>query len=233
MEAGWATVDGDGEAFYSQGGQTAKIPRSMHKENRLKVLALMADDALPGSLIFVAGGVQQCRNDSDHEIIFRQESNFHYLFGVAEADCFGAVSVPDGEATLFIPRLPESHALWMGKIATQEMFKRKYAVDQVLFTDKIPKVMKDAAPRVIYVYSGVNSDSKSVGVPASFEGIDQFRVDSGLLHPALFEARVTKSAKELLALRFANQMSSKAHISVMQKVTPGQMEYQMEADFLH
>ena len=49
MEAGWATVDDDGEAFYSQGGQTAKIPRSMHKENRLKVLALMADDALPGT----------------------------------------------------------------------------------------------------------------------------------------------------------------------------------------
>jgi len=49
MEAGWATVDDDGEAFYSQGGQTAKIPRSLHKENRLKVLALMADDALPGT----------------------------------------------------------------------------------------------------------------------------------------------------------------------------------------
>ena len=49
MEAGWATVDDDGEAFYSQGGQTAKVPRSMHKENRLKVLALMADDALPGT----------------------------------------------------------------------------------------------------------------------------------------------------------------------------------------
>ena len=62
----------------------------------------------------MAGGIQQCRNDSDHEIIFRQESNFHYMFGVAEADCFGTISVPDGEATLFIPRLPDAHALWMG-----------------------------------------------------------------------------------------------------------------------
>jgi hypothetical protein len=114
-------------------------------------------------------------------------------------------------------------------------------------------------------------------------------VDTGLLHPALFEARVVKSEKELRALRFANQaparpigrprrsvrprrrrgvlasercgaradllegsrcidglrkasyqmrgggaqVSSRAHISVMQKVRPGQMEYQMEADFLH
>jgi len=44
---------------------------------------------------------------------------------------------------------------------------------QVLYTDEIPQVMKDAAPKAIYVYSGVNSDSKSVGVPATFEGIDQ------------------------------------------------------------
>ena len=29
------------------------------------------------------------------------------------------------------------------------------------------------------------------------------------------------------------QVSSRAHISVMQKVRPGKMEYQMEADFLH
>ncbi|KAJ1485591.1 metallopeptidase family M24-domain-containing protein [Baffinella frigidus] len=133
---------------------------------------------------------------------------------------------------------------------------------QVLYTDEIPSFVASAAPKAIYVYSGVNSDSKSVGVPAAFDGIETYRVDSGLLHPALFEgryrvdtgllhpalfeARVTKSAKELLALRFANQTSSKAHISVTQKVTsskahisvmqkvkPSQMEYQMEADFLH
>ncbi|KAJ1485592.1 aminopeptidase P, N-terminal domain-containing protein [Baffinella frigidus] len=129
MEAGWATVDDGEEAFYSQGGQTAKIPRSMHKENRMKVLALMADDALPGSLIFMAGGVQQCRDDTDHEIVFRQESNFHYLFGVAESDCFGAVSVPDGEATLFIPRLPESHALWMGAPLSHQPSRRDQIVE--------------------------------------------------------------------------------------------------------
>jgi len=147
MEAGWASVDVGSEAFYSQGGETAKIPRSMHKENRARVLQLMAGDALEGgiatacvlpnpsaaagqawvptllkvqrgtgSVIFVKGGEQQCRDDTDHEEIFRQESNFHYLFGVAEAGCFGTVSVPDGKATLFVPRLPDSYAVWMGTL---------------------------------------------------------------------------------------------------------------------
>jgi hypothetical protein len=50
------------------------------------------------------------------------------------------------------------------------MFKRKYEVDEVAYVDEIPGFMKTAGPACIYVYSGVNSDSKSVGVPASFDG---------------------------------------------------------------
>jgi len=43
-------------------------------------------------------------------------------------------------------------------------------------------------------------------------------VDVALLHPALYEARVTKTEWEKAALRFANKMSSAAHVHVMRKV---------------
>ena len=56
------------------------------------------------------------------------------------------------------------------------------------------------------------------------------QVDEELLHPALYEARVTKTEWEKLALRFANKISSAAHIHVMRKVSAGVMEYQLEAD---
>jgi len=79
----------------------------------------------------------------------------------------------------------------------------------------------------------VNTDSKAKGVPASFEGIDAYTLDDVLLHPAIYEARVTKTEWEKKALLFANKMSSAAHIHVMRKVRPGMMEYQMEADFIH
>ena len=46
----------------------------------------------------------------------RQESFFHYLFGVDEEDYFGAIDIASGEATLFMPRLPSSYAVWMGQI---------------------------------------------------------------------------------------------------------------------
>ena len=44
-----------------------------------------------------------------------QESYFHWLFGVTEADCFGMVDVDSAKAVMFIPRLPEDYATWMGQ----------------------------------------------------------------------------------------------------------------------
>jgi len=50
--------------------------------------------------------------------IFRQESFFHYLFGVTEADFCGAIDLAEKKAILFTPRLPEAYAVWMGAVRT-------------------------------------------------------------------------------------------------------------------
>ena len=55
------------------------------------------------------------RHDTDHEPLFRQESYFHWLFGVREPDFYGALDVKTGRAMLFIPHLPIEYAIWMGK----------------------------------------------------------------------------------------------------------------------
>ena len=44
-----------------------------------------------------------------------QESYFHWLFGVIEADCFGLIEVDTAKTQLFIPRLPEDYATYMGQ----------------------------------------------------------------------------------------------------------------------
>ena len=46
----------------------------------------------------------------------RQESYFHYLFGVQEEDCLGAIDLQTGHSYLFVPRLPDRYAVWMGPI---------------------------------------------------------------------------------------------------------------------
>ena len=57
-----------------------------------------------------------CKTNSDHSfVVFLQESFFHYLFGITEPDCYGAVDVDTARCTIFMPRLPDVYAVWMGR----------------------------------------------------------------------------------------------------------------------
>jgi hypothetical protein len=48
--------------------------------------------------------------------------------GVTEDSFYGALDVRNGEAYLFMPRLPESFAVWYGEVPTPDTVKAKYAV---------------------------------------------------------------------------------------------------------
>ena len=65
---------------------------ALHEANRVKLAEMMPKGSCGVALL--QGGDQQTRYDTDHEPVFRQESYFQYLFGVSEAGCFGAVSLP-------------------------------------------------------------------------------------------------------------------------------------------
>ena len=66
-----------------------------------------------------------------------KESYFHWMFGVRESDCYGALQVDTGKAILFFPRLPSEYAIWMGTIHSPEHFKNKYQVDLVHYNDEV------------------------------------------------------------------------------------------------
>ena len=64
---------------------------------------------------------------------------------------------------------------------------------------------------------GTNSDSGKENDLASFEGINEFDVDSSsLLHNSLAECRVTKTDMEVELMRYANRITSEAHVKLMQ-----------------
>ncbi|XP_020653507.3 xaa-Pro dipeptidase [Pogona vitticeps] len=224
----------EGPSFWL-GKETLQVPVALFAQNRSRLCdRLRANKEIPKkSIILLQGGEQTNRYCTDTGIIFRQESYFHWTFGVTEADCYGAVEVDSGNAILFIPRLPESYAVWMGKIHPPEYFKQKYAVNEVHYTDELSQVLASKNPSLLLTLRGVNTDSGSVTREASFEGISQFTVNNTILHPEIAECRVIKTDMELEVLRYTNKISSEAHKEVMKAVKPGMKEYELESLFQH
>ena len=168
--------------------------------------------------------------------MFRQESYFHWAFGVLEPDHYGAIDVTTGLSILFIPRLLEDYATVMGHIATLEEVKQSYQVDLVYYVDEIPQRLRElqAKPNLLLL-SGTNSDSGKNTRTAAFDGISQFHSNQTVLHPVITELRVIKTEMELEVLRYVSKVSSAAHMHVMRHVKAGKItrEYQAEAEFMN
>ncbi|XP_068938735.1 xaa-Pro dipeptidase [Petaurus breviceps papuanus] len=217
------------------GNETLRVPRALFSLNRKRLCdRLRKNPAVQKcSLVLLQGGEESNRYCTDTGVLFRQESFFHWAFGVTEPGCFGVIDVDFGKSILFVPRLPESHATWMGKIHSREHFKEKYAVDDVQYSDDIAKVLASKTPSVLLTLRGVNTDSGSICREASFEGISQFNVNNTILHPEIVECRVIKTDMELEVLRYTNKVSSDAHREVMKAVKVGMKEYELESLFEH
>ena len=194
--------------FFSRGAHTYRVPLELHADNRAALLERLKDHA-PGVCLFVGGDARE-RNDTDHEELFRQESYFQYLFGVAEPGWFGTVALPSGKATLFAPELGPEYAVWMGKIATREELGKRYGVE-VKWTSAL--AAHCATFDVTYAPRGVNSDSgngihERLPPPADVPNLSDDVSVPNALFLAACEARVFKSADEAALLRYASWVTS-------------------------
>lgn len=220
---------------FELGENTLHVPLTMHAKNRERLCNRLKANSKyqTGSIVVLQGGEDRTRDSSDTGIVFRQESYFHWTFGVKEPDCFGAVEVDTGKSLLFVPRLPDEYIVWMGRIHPLEHFKKIYEVDEVYFTDEIAKVLQERKPTTLLTMHGVNTDSGLTTKEAVFDGISDFTIDNQILFPDFAECRVIKTPEELRVIRYTNKISSEAHKEVMKRIKPGMKEYQLESLFHH
>nr|XP_054313176.1 xaa-Pro dipeptidase-like [Pongo pygmaeus] len=194
------------------GKETLKVPLALFALNRQRWCERLRKNPAvhAGSVVVLQGGEETQRYCTYTGVLFRQESFFHWAFGVTEPGCYGVIDADTGKSALFVPRLPASHATWMRKIHSKEHFK-KYAVDDVQETDEIASVLASQKPSVLLTLRGVNTDSSSVCREASFEGISKFKVNNTILHLEIVEWRVLETDVELEVLCYTNKISSEAH----------------------
>ncbi|CAM8887213.1 unnamed protein product [Rhodiola kirilowii] len=219
-----------------------EVPMELHVTNRSKLLKSLRQHLVESGrplrgFVLLQGGEEKMRHCTDHCELFRQESYFAYLFGVREPDFYGAIDIATGDSILFIPKLPEEYAVWLGMIKPLSYFKDTYFVEKVFYIDQMVEVLHDqkhqSGKALLFLLHGLNTDSGSYSKPAEFKGIEKFEKDLSTLHPILTECRVVKSSLELSVIQFANDISSEAHIEVMRNTRIGMKEYQLESMFLH
>ena len=236
------------QPIFSQGLDTYRVPMSLHEENRSRLLESLKK-ANKGStsrgIILLQGGKQTPRYDTDHEPLFRQESFFHWTFGVAELEgCYGTIDVQnnndDGKTTLFLPQYGIDYEIFCGQSPPFDDVKAQYGVDEVLSIDDLADFVKDRIQEndenKLFLLSGMNTDSGKYAIPAEYDGMDRIdstKKDMTTLFECIVSCRVYKSTEEIDLMRYTHYLSSMAHVEVMRTAKPGMMEYQLESLFMH
>ena len=83
----------------------------------------------------------------------------------------------------------------------------------------------------VYVNLGVNSDSKLLTQIPDQKYLDNAKIDKDTMHDILAEARTVKNDEEIIAMRWASQITSEAHCYVMKNCKAGIRESQLESFF--
>lgn len=149
----------------------------------------MTKRGFSSGIMFLYSGDSGCMYDTDAEVLFKPDSWFSYLFGTRESEFYGAVEIPSGKATLFIPKLPEEYKIWCGSIIPPEQFRDIYDVDDVQFIDVMTQWLEEKlhAGAQLHLMSGLNTDSGAMAIPAKVPDSEKFAsvVNTDHLHTAL------------------------------------------------
>jgi Xaa-Pro aminopeptidase len=194
------------------------------------------------SIALVASAPARFRN-SDAEYLYRQNSDFYYLAGLAEEHAFLAL-IPgrkQGEVVLFCQEKDKSKELWTGVLLGPDAAIIELGVDDAYPISDIDDILPgliEGRDRVYYSMGkddqfdhqvmewvrAIRSKSKMGAHPPG-----EFLMLDNLLH----ELRLIKSPAEIKLMEQAAKISAQGHKNAMKYCKPGIKEYELEAELLY
>jgi len=214
------------------------INRQEYARRRQELMGVMG----PNSIAILPAAPERTRN-RDVEYPYRQNSDFWYLTGFAEPEAV-LVLLPGrehGEYVLFCRERDRTMEIWNGYRAGPDGAVKDHDADDAFPVGDIDEILPgliEGRERVFYdLGHDAEFDRRLMGWVNSIRE----RVRSGAQPPGEFVAlahhlhdmRLFKSAAEVKLMRKAASISAHAHIRAMEKVRPGMMEYQLEAEYIH
>lgn len=203
--------------------------------------AKLAQDMGAGIAIMPTAA-EAIRNRDSH-YPYRFDSYFYYLTGFKEPESVLVLIAGEGAAKsiLFCRDKDMEREIWDGfrygpaAAATEFGFDEAYSISQL--DEMLPKLMANQ-PKV---YFALGADAAWDSKLTQWLNQVKAQARSGVSAPdeiadvrkLLDEMRLYKSAAEQAVMRRSANIAASAHQRAMQKVHPGKMEYEIEAEFLH
>lgn len=190
----------------------------------------------------LAASPPKARN-RDVEYPYRQNSDFYYLTGFPEPFSV-AVFLParkKGRFVLFCQEYDEQKAIWEGEHAGLKGACKLYGADEAFPYTQLDQVMPELLADRERIHCGLGRDPEFDRRLLAWINQVKSKVRSGTRAPEelvdldrlLHEMRLVKSGEELVVMRRAAEISTKAHLQAMQQCRPGLYEYQVEAMLLY
>ncbi|MBT8131625.1 MAG: aminopeptidase P N-terminal domain-containing protein, partial [Gammaproteobacteria bacterium] len=202
-----------------------------------QLLGMMGAESMA---ILPAAPVRVRNRDVEHP--YRQDSDFYYLTGFAEANSV-AVLMPGQPASfvMFCAERDSTKEAWDGDIAGPEGAVEQYGADDAFPIDDIDDILPgllEKCDRIFYTMGahpdfdqqliGWMSRLRSSGQRGAHAPEEMVSLDH-LLH----DMRLFKSRAEIAAMRKAAKIAAGAHRRAMASTRPGLHEYNIEAEYLY
>ena len=194
------------------------------------------------SLAILTSAPSRMRN-GDVEYPYRQQSNFFYLTGFAEADAL-ALLIPGrkaGEFVMFCREFDPEKAIWSGHHAGLEGACQLYGADQAYSIDQLNTLLPEFVENKERVYFPIGRDSELDHTVMQAVNSVRIRARTGVKAPHEFidlsyllnEQRLFKTPEEIRIMGRAAEVSVLGHLRAMQACKPGRYEFEIEAELAH
>ncbi|KAF1948464.1 putative Xaa-Pro aminopeptidase [Byssothecium circinans] len=202
-----------------------KYPAKAHAKKVVEYIVAKGGDET--GIIYLEAQKSRLIEDNDSEAPFRQRRFFYYLSGCNLPDSYLTYNIPTSTLTLFIPPIDPDEVIWSGLPMTIEEAKAKYDVDEVKTAlDVNAHLASTEASSQSTIYAIPEQVSDSI----TFLSYESKNFD--LLKTAIENCRVVKTEYEIALIRKANEISTAAHVNVMNAAANAKSEAELQGVFL-
>jgi Xaa-Pro aminopeptidase len=195
-----------------------------------------------GSGIVVLPTAPERHRNADTHYDYRWDSGFYYLTGFREPEAVLVMTLgAKPRSILFCREKNLEREIWdgyrYGPESAREMFGFDEAYPYGELDARLPELLADQD----VLHTPVGADTTWDVRVAGWLNAVRAKVRTGVTAPAQIrdiraevnDMRLFKDESEIAVMRRAAEISSEAHVRAMRSASPGQREYQVEAELIH